>query len=142
MIRITILGGGHVGVTLAERLHDFGDVVVLDPDSGVVERAESAGVTAHEADVTSAQDLDRRDVDATDLAIVASDDDGSNLLTAQLLRVRFDVGHVVVLVNDPRNVDSFADRVETVCTTTAVADALGDRFDTDEQSGDTASRFA
>lgn len=142
MIRILILGGGHVGVTLAQRLDEFGEVVVFDSDPLVVERAERAGVIAHEADVTSARDLDRHDIGATDLAVVASDDDGSNLLTAQLLRVRFDVEHIVVRVNDPRNVDSFADHVETVCTASAVADALGDRFDADEQSRDTTSRFA
>lgn len=131
MIRILILGGGHVGVTLAERLDEFGEIAVLDPNPTVVERAENAGVTAHEADVTSVRDLDRHDVGATDLAVVASDDDGSNLLTAQLLRVQFDVEHIVVRVNDPRNVESFDDCVETVCATTAFADALDDRFDAD-----------
>lgn len=142
MIRILILGGGHVGAALARRLDDFGEAVVLDPDPIVVERAERSGVTAHEADVTSVRDLDRHDIGATDLAVVASDDDGRNLLVAQLLRVHFDVEHVVARVNDPRNVDSFGDRVETVCATSAVVDALGDRFDADEPSRNVAGRFA
>lgn len=130
--QIAVLGGGHVGAALARHLDDEATTIVfLDPDPAAVERAGNAGVTAHEADTTSVRDLDRHDVDGTDLAVVASDDDGSNLLAAQLLRVQFDVEHVVVRVNDPRNVDSFADCVETVCATSAVADALGTRFDAD-----------
>lgn len=125
-MHIVVLGGGRAGATLARDLGDRAETTLLDSDPSVVERARRAGVTAHEADVTSAQSLDERGVESADIAVVATDNDAANLLAAQHLRVRFGVDRVVVRVNDPGNVDGFAERgFHPVCATSALADGLG-----------------
>lgn len=135
--RILILGGSYIGAALARHLGDDADVILLDPDPCVVARAERAGLTAHEADIDSTSDLREHGVRAADITVVASDDDGTNLLAAQLLRVAFGVERVIVRVNDPQNRDSFEELdIETVCATTVLADRLGENVGVEELHSD------
>lgn len=125
-MRVFVLGGGAVGASLARGLDDRAETVLLDPDPDAVERARRAGVTAHETEVTSTQNLRERDVGSADAAVVATGSDAANLLAAQHLRVTFGVDRVIVRVNDPENVDGFADRdLRPVCATSALAAGLG-----------------
>jgi len=58
---------------------------------------------------------------------VATPDDGRNLLVAQLVRTRFDVGGVFVLVHTPDRSDPVAEAGhEPICATSALADAVAD----------------
>lgn len=132
--RSLVLGGGYVGATLANHLGRAADAVVfLDAHPRAVEYAEQRGVSAHVADVTSARELDRHADEDADLAVVASESDSTNLLVAQLLRVRFDVERVVVRINDPRNLDSFETLdVETVCASSVLAERFGETLGVEE----------
>lgn len=93
-------------------------------------------VPAHAVDITDVRELDEHDVEKVDVAIVASDSDSANLLAAQLLRVAFDVEHVVVRVNDARNIDSFEELgFVTVCASSALAESIVRSFDSLESDG-------
>lgn len=123
---IVVVGGeGAVGETLAGQLTGGSAAVVfLDEDDRAVERAAKAGVDARVADPSEAATLDREDIEEVDTAIVASRDDGHNLLVAQHLRLRR-AERVIALVNDPANVEAFAEAgIKPVCASTALASAL------------------
>lgn len=120
-----IIGGKAIGETLAEALASGArEVVFLDEDGGAVERAAAAGADAHLIDASASTVLDREGIENPGVAIAASREDGRNLLVAQLLRARRS-DRVIALVNDPENVDAFADAgVEPVCASTVLASAL------------------
>lgn len=135
--RTLILGGDDVGLALARHLRSEAWAVgLLDSDPGIVERALRSDVPAHAIDVTNVRELGEHDVEEVDVVIVASDSDSANLLTAQLLRVAFDVERVVVRVNDARNTDSFEELdLVTVCASTALAESIGRSLDSLESDG-------
>lgn len=135
--RTLILGGDDVGLALARHLrNEAWSVDLLDSDPTIVERAVRHDVPAHAVDITDVRELDEHDVEKVDVAIVASDSDSANLLAAQLLRVAFDVEHVVVRVNDARNIDSFEELgFVTVCASSALAESIVRSFDSLESDG-------
>lgn len=120
-----IVGGGHVGRLLARRMDERREAVRFVDDSEIaVRRARESRVQAREATVTSPQALNAAGADGVETAIVLAPEDSTNMLVAQLLRCRFDVPRIVVLVNDPRNCDAFEDAaVEPVCAATAITSA-------------------
>ncbi|QLG28741.1 NAD-binding protein [Halorarum halophilum] len=138
-----IIGGRGAGETLAEELaNESGEVAFLGDDHRAVERAAAAGADARVVDLKTGTALDREGLDGPDVVIVASHEDGRNLLVAQLVRIRR-ANRVIALVNDPENVDAFVDAgVEPVCASTALASALDRKrhgeevFETEESSED------
>ncbi|RDI70095.1 NAD-binding protein [Halopelagius longus] len=132
-----IVGGGHVGRLLARRMDERREAVhFVDDSETAVRRARENGVPAREATLTSPRSLDDVGAGDAETAIAVSLEDSVNLLVAQLLRCRFDVPRIVVLVNDPRNHDAFDGLgVESVCAATAVTTAmLETTFDLDSAS--------
>lgn len=123
--RTLIVGGGHAGRVLAEMLATRLDgVTYVDEDSRAVSLAGRIGLSAREVALTDPRALADVGPDA-ETAIAAADDDGVNLLLAQLLRTRYDVDRVVLRMNDPRNRDAFADLdVEAVCASSVFAAAF------------------
>lgn len=120
-----LVGGGIVGETLAGQLADASmDVVFLSEDDSAVERAAAAGVNALAASPSDPTTLDQGGIADVETVIVASREDGRNLLVTQLLRRRT-AERIIALVNDPNNVEAFAAAgVEPVCATSALAAAL------------------
>jgi len=111
-----VVGGGHVGRTVASHLGGDYDVVFVSRNRKAVERSTPASVTTHYAEKIDANTLGEANAEDASLAVVASSDDGVNLLVSQLLRATFAVENVVIRVDDRENVDSFDDLdVETVC---------------------------
>lgn len=99
--RVLVLGGGHLGRGLADELAGENDVTLVDENEAIVNRANTNGVTALCAEPTDVDALRTAGVAGTDLAVVATTTDRQNVLATQLLRTRFGVEDVVVLVNDP-----------------------------------------
>ncbi|EMA47251.1 NAD-binding protein [Halococcus saccharolyticus] len=121
-----ILGGeGAVGETLAVQLANGSPAVTfLAGDAHAADRAAEAGADARVADPSEPATLDREDIGEADIAIVTSRQDSQNLLLAQFLRLQR-TGRVIALVNDPANLDAFAEAgIETVCASTALSTAL------------------
>lgn len=123
-----VAGGKHVGELLTEQLDARGETVMfLGEESASVERALDSGLTAEQVDLTDRRAFEDAGIDSVTTVFVASGSDSRNLLTAQLLTVRFDISRIIVRVNDPRNLPAFEDiGIETVSATNVLAVALAE----------------
>lgn len=109
-LRITIVGGGHVGRALATRLTERGDDVrVIERDEGRRALIETTGADPVVGDGTDVETLAAADTGSVDVFVAATGDDDTNLLASQLALSRFDVGRVVAQVNRDGNAEPFED---------------------------------
>ncbi|WP_232686646.1 cation:proton antiporter [Halobacterium zhouii] len=122
-MRVIIVGGGTVGRALAERLADRGEnVVIVERDEQMVERARNEGYTVHKGDGTDTEELRSAGADNARIIVAATGDDDANLLVAQLADSKFDVETIIARANNPDNVDAFEDLgVRTVSSSLATA---------------------
>ncbi|ELY40983.1 potassium channel family protein, partial [Natronorubrum sulfidifaciens] len=107
-MRTLIIGGGRVGLSLAERLEQDGEnVLLIDTDPDAVETARKRGLRAIEGDGTDADVLERAGASDAKTVIATSPDDDVNLLVCQLSKTTFGVEKIASRVNQPDNVDAF-----------------------------------
>jgi NhaP-type Na+/H+ or K+/H+ antiporter len=127
-MRVIIVGGGQVGRTLASRLEDRGEnVVIVEQDKDVIEIARNAGHAVHIGDGTDTATLREAGADNAKIVVAATGDDDVNLLVAQLANSKFDPETVLARANDPENVDAFEELgVRTVAPVFATAQELDD----------------
>ncbi|PSQ17644.1 potassium transporter [Halobacteriales archaeon QS_8_69_26] len=125
-MRVLIVGGGKVGRTVATRLEERGEnVVIIDRDDEMVQTARNEGFTVHIGDGTDTDQLRAAGADNAKIVVAATGDDDANLLVAQLISSKFDVERVIARANNPDNVDAFEELgVETVSPTLATATAI------------------
>ena len=130
-MRVLIIGGGQVGRELADRLTGRGEnVVIVEEDDEILERARDAGHTVHHGDGTDTEVLRSAGAANARTIIAATGDDDANLLVAQLSRSAFDPDRVLARVNTPDNLAAFEDLgVDAVSSVLATADALDDRIE-------------
>ncbi|MFC6729138.1 cation:proton antiporter [Natronoarchaeum mannanilyticum] len=130
-MRVLIVGGGRVGLALAERLEDRGEnVVIVDDRKESIENARELGYTVHQGDGTNSEVLADAGADHAKSVIAATGNDDANLLIAQLAESKFGVDRVIARVNEPTNVDAFEDLgVETVSSSLATAWAIDNRIE-------------
>ena len=100
--RITIIGGGNIGLNLARFLQDMENVTsrIIESDST---RARRIVATLQDTQVTHGDALDTEILEETnikhaDTVVAVSNDDETNIL-ASLLAKRFGVEHTIALVN-------------------------------------------
>jgi len=125
---VLVVGDGHVTARLIDELSDEPGPSVVTDDPVVVRAGRSDdGTMVIEGDPTSPETLRAAGADAAALAVVTLVDDGRSMLTARLLRARFDVEAVISTVEDP-TVDRTAD-VETVCISETVAERVSRLLD-------------
>ena len=117
-----VLGGGHVGVAIAERLRADGHRNVT------VDRSYRPGdVPGFVGDPTDPDVLSEAGIERASTVVVAMRSDRRNLLVAQLVRSRFDVPRIIAFVDDPDRCPLFTDAGnEPFCATTALSEALGE----------------
>lgn len=129
---IHLVGGGTVGRRLADRLDDRGDsVVIVERGEERAQTLEREGYQVVRGDGTDTSVLDEAGVADADIVVVATGNDDSNLLAAQLVRNRFDPDSVVARVNRQANVDPFE---ELDITTVPRADATAQLLDSHIES--------
>ncbi|WP_233738038.1 cation:proton antiporter domain-containing protein [Halocatena pleomorpha] len=125
-MRAIIVGGGRVGRTLAERLEDRGEnVVIVEQDPDVIETVRQMGFTAQEGDATDLETLREAGAEHAKIMAAATGDDDVNLLVAQLAQTSFDVETVIARANNRSNVNAFEELgVRTISSTLSVAWAM------------------
>ena len=129
-MRTIIIGGGRVGRSLATRLENRGEyVVIVETDEPQVERARSEGFSVITGDGTDTEILRRAEVEDAKILVAATGDDDINLLACQISITKFDVNSVYARVNNPENVDAFTSIGATaidsaMATVTAIDDEI------------------
>ena len=109
-MRTIIIGGGKVGLSLARRLEDRGeDVVIIEKDRDVIEDARQTGLTVRHGDGTDKEVLEKAGIGNAKTVVASTSDDDVNLIVSQLANTKYDTDRVIARVNDPENVDSFED---------------------------------
>jgi NhaP-type Na+/H+ or K+/H+ antiporter len=127
-MRVIIIGAGNVGRTLARRLEDRGEnVVLIERDVNIVETARNAGLTVHHGDGTDTEVLRSAGAENAKIVATTTGDDDVNLLVAQLTESKFSPETILARVNNPDNVDAFEDLgVRAISAVDATAMAFDD----------------
>jgi len=130
-MRVIIVGGGKVGRSLATRLEDRGEnVVIIEQDEQIVERARNEGFTVEIGDGTDTDVLRSAGADNAKTVVAATGDDDANLLVSQLASSKFDVDRVIARANNPDNVEAFEDLgVRTISSAMATAWAIDNQIE-------------
>ncbi len=125
-MRVLIIGSGKIGRSLAKRLTERGeDVVVIENDESVLESARAAGFTVRSGDGTDIDVLRDAGAENAKIVIAATGVGDTNLLVSQLAGSTFGVETVIARANDPDNVDPFEQLgVRTISSTDATAWAI------------------
>ena len=125
-MRVIVIGGGRVSRTLAERLEDRGEnVVLIENNVETVETARNQGFAVHHGDGTDMDVLRSAGAEKAKVVVAATGDDDVNLLVSQLSSSKFNPETILARVNNPDNVDAFEELgVRTISTTLATAQAL------------------
>jgi trk system potassium uptake protein TrkA len=126
-MKALIVGCGRVGSALAKRLHDAGwDVVAVDETEEALERlGERWPGEFHVGHGLDSALLEAAGIASADLVIVATDGDNTNLVVAQVAKLRYEVPKVAVRVQDPARAAFYSDRgFDVVSPTTSAIDAL------------------
>jgi Trk K+ transport system NAD-binding subunit len=128
-----VLGGGQLGVAVARQLDATGHAVTVVGTADVDDLPSLAGDPSTLDVLSDAGMSDRSTV------VVASPSDSRNLLVAQLVRTRFDVDAVYVVVHTPDRFDIVAEAGhEPICATSVLADAVVTGVSSRLVEGDTA----
>jgi len=107
-MRTILIGGGRVGLSLAERLDRDGEnVLLIDKDPAAVETAQKRGIQTIEGDGTDASVLEKAGAERAKAVVAATPEDNVNLLVCQLATTTFETEIVASRVNQPENVDAF-----------------------------------
>ncbi|ACV46870.1 MULTISPECIES: cation:proton antiporter domain-containing protein [Halomicrobium] len=130
-MRVIIVGGGKVGRSLAERLEDRGEnIVIIEKNQSVVESARNAGYTVEYGDGADTDTLRAAGADNAKIVAAATGDDDVNLLVSQLASSKFDVERVIARANNPDNVEAFEDLgVRTISSSMATAWAMDNQIE-------------
>lgn len=115
-----VLGGRHVALAIAERLQTAGHAVIV-----VDEGYDATTVPGIDGSPTDLELLSESGMETASTVIAGTQSDARNFLIAQLVRARFDVPRIVVLVNDPEKESPLAEAGhEAFCVTTAVSESV------------------
>lgn len=103
-MRVAIAGAGNVGQYVARTLEASGyEVLLIEQDPEVVERAHLHHVEWHVADACEFSSLAAARVDTVDVMVAVTGDDEDNLVISLLAKQEFAVPRVIARVNHPEN---------------------------------------
>ena len=128
-MKIVILGCGRAGSALALFMSREGhDVAIIDRDSGAFRRLPKnfpgraiRGVGIDEEILRDAG------IESADAFVAVTNGDNTNIMAAQIAKVRFKVPTVVARLYDPVRASAYRDLgIQTLCTTTLGAGVIQD----------------
>jgi trk system potassium uptake protein TrkA len=128
-MKALIVGCGRVGSALAKRLHEAGwEVVALDESEEALGRLGEDWPgefhVGHALDITALEDAGIADADTL---IASTDGDNTNIVVAQVAKLRYDVAHVAARILDPARAEFYSGRGFDVVSPTGTAiEALTD----------------
>ncbi|MFN2555796.1 MAG: TrkA family potassium uptake protein [Nitriliruptorales bacterium] len=103
-MRVAIAGAGNVGQYVARTLEASGfEVLLIEQDPEVVERAHLSHVEWHVADACEFSSLAAARLDSVDVMVAVTGDDEDNLVISLLAKQEFAVPRVIARVNHPEN---------------------------------------
>ena len=126
-MKALIVGCGRVGSALAKRLHEDGwEVTAVDESEDALNRLGENWPgefhVGHGMDTSVLEEAGIRDADAV---IVATDGDNTNVVVAQVAKLRYEVPSVATRVLDPARAQFFSGRgFDVVSPTTTAIEAL------------------
>ena len=125
-MRVLVIGGGKVGRSLADRLEDRGEnVVLIEQNAEIIETARNEGHTVHQGDGTDTDVLRSAGAANAKIVVAATGDDDVNLLVSQLASSKFDPETIIARANNPNNVEAFEELgVRTISSVLATAQAI------------------
>lgn len=130
-----IVGCGRVGSLLATTLSSRGhSIVILDTHEERFQRLgqEFTG-DAMIGDGTAVEVLKESGIEKADALVMATNDDNSNLMGAQIARKMFGVKRVIVRIKDPKKFAVYKEyALEMVSATTLAADKIFELLSTNE----------
>jgi len=103
-MKVTIVGAGSVGRSIARELLGHGhEVMLIDRSPQAMKIASVAEADWLLADACEVDTLKDAGLDETDVVVAATGDDKANLVVSLLAKTEFAVPKVVARVNNPRN---------------------------------------
>jgi trk system potassium uptake protein TrkA len=127
-VKVLVIGCGRVGSAVAKSLlADGWDVTAVDETEDALLRLgpdwRGGFVLGHGMDTSVLEEADAAEADA---AVISTTGDNTNLVIAQVLRRRYEIGTVVVRVLDPARAAFYAERgLHTICPTqTAISELV------------------
>jgi trk system potassium uptake protein len=111
-MKALIVGCGRVGSALAKRLHGAGwEVVALDESEEALARLGEDWPgefhLGHALDIRVLEDAGIADADAL---IASTDGDNTNIVVAQVAKLRYEVPHVAARILDPARAEFYSGR--------------------------------
>ena len=128
-MKALIVGCGRVGSALAKRLLDAGwEVVALDESEEALGRlGENWPGEFHVGHALDMAVLERAGIADADTLIASTDGDNTNIVVAQVAKLRYEVPHVAARILDPVRAEFFSGRGFDVVSPTGTAiEALTD----------------
>ncbi len=122
-MKALVVGCGRVGSALAKRLHGAGwEIAVVDESEEALERlGEKWPGAFHVGHAMDLALLEAAGIDSADLVVVATDGDNTNIVVAQVAKLRYDVPKVAVRVHDPARAAFYSNRGFDVISPTTIA---------------------
>jgi len=105
-----VVGGGRLGLALADQYRERGErVILVETDQETLETARSEGFAVYHGDGTDEAMLREAGADRTNRIVAATHDDEVNLAVARLAGTVFDVETVLARVNRGANRQAYED---------------------------------
>jgi trk system potassium uptake protein len=126
-MKALVVGCGRVGSALAKRLHGAGwEVAAVDEtEEALVRLGEKWPGEFHVGQGLDLALLEAAGISSADLVIVATDGDNTNLVVAQVAKLRYEVPKVAVRVHDPARAAFYSNRgFDVVSPTTSAIESL------------------